>query len=371
MLTVKSYRSGYSNVAYFAGGVCAAVILSFTACEEAFIREEYEDNAVDIFNSLWTEVDENYTFFDLHNIDWDAVYTQNRPRVKNGMPNDSLYNVLADMLFILQDGHVNLQAGFDLSRNWDWYLDFPQNFNYSLIERNYLGEDHQISGSFHHQMIDSIGYVYYESFEDKVSESVFNYILTRYSSRVVGGDTTIVKGLIIDVRDNGGGSLSNANTMVSRFATEKKLIHYWQYKDGPGHSDLTERIAKYVEPKGNFQYQAPVIVLTNRSCYSATNFFVQMMKSLESGNSDNILIMGDSTGGGGGLPINRELPNGWTYRFSSTVTTTVAGENIELGIAPDVRVDMTEEDEAAGRDTILEAALDTINEAYARAVENS
>ena len=351
--------------------VSILLALSLAACEEALIREEYQDNAVDVFNSLWTEVDENYTFFSLRNIDWDAVYERNRPRVENGMPNDSLFNVLADMLFVLQDGHVNLQAGFDLSRNWEWYLDFPQNFDYRLIERNYLKEDHQISGPFRHQMIDSIGYVYYESFGDDVSESIFNYILTRYSSRVVNNDTVIVKGLIIDVRDNGGGSLSNANTMVSRFTTEKKLVHYWQYKDGPGHDDLTERIARYVEPEGSFQYRGPVIILTNRSCYSATNFFVQMMKSLASGPTDNILVMGDRTGGGGGLPINRELPNGWTYRFSSTVTTTVAGENIELGVDPDVFVEMTEEDEEAGRDTILETALETINEAYARAIENS
>ncbi len=352
------------------------ILLPLTACEEAFIREEYQDNAVDVFNSLWSEVDENYTFFDLRNINWDAVYEQNRPRVENGMRNDSLFNVLADMLFVLRDGHVNLQAGFDLGRNWDWYLDFPQNFDDRLIERNYLGEDHQISGPFRHQMIDSIGYVYYESFENNVSESIFNYILGRYSSRVEDGDTTIVKGLIIDVRDNGGGSLSNVNTMVNRFATEKKLIHYWQYKDGPGHNQLTERIPKYVEPAGDFQYLGPVIVLTNRSCYSATNFFVQMMKGL--GNRtingqevDNVLVMGDRTGGGGGLPINRELPNGWTYRFSSTVTTTVAGDNIELGVSPDVRVDMTDEDRAEGRDTILETALDTINRAYDRAVSGN
>ncbi len=343
------------------------LLIAFLGCEEAFIREEYQDNAVDVFNSLWTEVDENYASFDVRGIDWDAVYAQNRPRVEDGMRNDSLFNVLADMLFVLQDGHVNLQAGFDLSRNWEWYLDFPQNFDYRLVERNYLEEDHQISGPFRHQMIDSIGYVYYRSFENTVSESVFDYVLRRYSSRVENGDTTIVKGLIIDVRDNGGGSLSNVEEMVSRFTDEKKLVHYWQYKDGPGHNDFTERIPKYVEPKGDFQYQAPVIVLANRSCYSATNFFVQMMKSL----GRNIIVMGDRTGGGGGLPVNRELPNGWTYRFSSTVTTTVAGENIELGVDPDERVDMTEEDRQEGRDTIIEAALGRIKEAYQRAIDQN
>lgn len=338
------------------------VLLTFflSSCEEALINEEYENNAVDVFHSLWTTVDENYTFFDFKNIDWDAVYVANRPRVEDGMRRDSLFNVLADMLFELRDGHVNLQAGFDLSRNWQWYLDHPQNFDYSLIERNYLRDDYEISGPFRNRIIDSIGYVYYPSFENDVSESLVDYIVTKFSSRVENQtDTIIVKGLVIDVRNNGGGRLSNVEAIVGRFADQKRLVHYWQYKNGPEHNNLTDRIPKYVEPEGEYQYQAPVVVLTNRSCYSATNFFVQIMK-----NFPNVLVIGDNTGGGGGLPINRELPNGWRYRFSSTVTITESGENIEDGVAPDLRVDMSEQDMQEGRDTILERAFEIINNVY-------
>ena len=341
-------------------GVCFSCA-AFFACEEALIREEYDDNAVDVFNSMWTTVDENYSFFDLKGIDWDAVYAANRPRVENGMRRDSLFNVLADMLFVLRDGHVNLQAGFDLARNWDWYLDFPQNFDYTVIERNYLGDDYEITGPFKHRAIDSIGYIYYESFEDDFSESIVDYLVTLYASRINSNDDTLIfKGLIIDVRDNGGGSIGNVNTLASRFTDERRHVQNWLYKDGPGHNDFTDPVKKYIDPEGEFQYiGAPVVVLTNRSCYSATNFFVQIMK-----NFPNVVVMGDNTGGGGGLPINRELPNGWTYRFSSTVTTTVAGENIENGVAPDIRVDITEEDQQAGRDTILEAALELICQVY-------
>lgn len=340
--------------------ILAICLLTF-ACEEALIRDEYDNNAEDVFTSLWTTVDENYTFFDLKGIDWDAVYEENRPRVQNGMRNDSLFNVLADMLFELRDGHVNLQAGFDLARNWNWYLDYPQNFDFTVLERNYLGDDYQITGPFLHRAIDSIGYIYYESFEDNFSESLVDYLVTLYASRIVEDDTVIFKGLIIDVRDNGGGSIGNVNTLVSRFTDERRHVQNWYYKDGPGHNDLTDPVKKYVDPEGEFQYKAPVVVLANRSCYSATNFFVQIMK-----NFPNVVVMGDKTGGGGGLPINRELPNGWTYRFSSTVTTTVAGENIEEGVAPDVRVDITEEDQEAGRDTILEEALELISEVHNR-----
>ncbi len=345
-----------------------AILLIFTlpcfiSCEELFIREEYENNALDVFHSLWTTVDENYTFFTAKNIDWDSVYTVSRPLVSDGMRSDSLFNVLADMLSALRDGHVNLQAGFDLSRYWEWYLNYPQNFNFSLIERNYLGDNYQISGPFYHRMIDSIGYVYYESFEDNVSESIVDYLVTLYSSRVNNNnDTTIVKGLIIDVRDNGGGKINNAETIASRFTTEKKLVQYWQYKDGPEHDNFTKPIPKYLEPGGEFQYRGLVVVLTNRSCYSATNFFAQIMKSL----GNNIVILGDSTGGGGGLPVNRELPNGWVYRFSSTVTTTLTGENIEFGIAPDIKVEMKEEDLEQGKDSFIEAALQLIDENFDR-----
>jgi hypothetical protein len=340
-------------------GTC---LLLLSSCEEALINEEYEEQAVDVFNALWTTVDENYTFFAFKNINWDAVYEANRPRVENGMRRDSLFNVLSDMLFVLRDGHVNLSAGFDISRNWQWYLDYPPNFDYDVIERNYLGDDYEISGPFRNRVIDSIGYVYYESFEDNISESLVDYIVRKFSSRVTEeGDTIIVKGMVIDVRNNGGGSLRNVEYLVGRFADERKLVHYWQYKDGPGHNDLTDRIPKYVEPEGEFQYQGPVIVLTNRRCYSATNFFVQIMK-----NFPNVRVVGDSTGGGGGLPINRELPNGWRYRFSSTVTTTVGGENIEDGVAPDERVDISEEDRLRGRDTILERAFEIINEVFDR-----
>ncbi len=335
-------------------------LLLFSSCEEVLINEEYEENAVDVFNSLWKTIDENYTFFDLKGIDWDEVYAANRPRVENGMRRDSLFNVLSDMLFELRDGHVNLQAGFDLARNWQWYLDYPPNFDRTVVERNYLGDDYEISGPFYNRVIDSIGYVYYESFEDNVSDNLVQYLISKFSPRVVNEtDTVIVKGMVFDVRDNGGGKLRNVENIVGRFANERRLVHYWQYKNGPGHRDFTERIPKYVEPVGDFQYRQPVVILTNRSCYSATNFFVQIMK-----NFPNVYVLGDSTGGGGGLPINRELPNGWRYRFSSTVTTTVGGENIELGVAPDEQLDLGEEELQRGRDTMIERAFEIINQNY-------
>jgi C-terminal processing protease CtpA/Prc len=71
-------------------------------------------------------------------------------------------------------------------------------------------------------------------------------------------------------------------------------------------------------------------------------------------------LIGDDTGGGGGIPVYGELPNGWTYRFSATQTITPGGEHIEITVPVDIRVDLDSADEANGVDTIIEAALATL-----------
>ena len=74
------------------------------------------------------------------------------------------------------------------------------------------------------------------------------------------------------------------------------------------------------------------------------------MKSL-----GNVTIVGDTTGGGCGLPFTSELPNGWRVRFSSCPVMDAQGRLTEFGVAPDVRVDMDEQDRS--RDAILDTAI--------------
>ena len=92
-------------------------------------------------------------------------------------------------------------------------------------------------------------------------------------------------------------------------------------------------------------------MLANRGSFSATNNFVSIMKSL-----DNVTIVGDTTGGGSGLPFTSELPNGWRVRFSSCTILDPQGQLTEFGVAPDVRVDMDEQDRS--HDAILDTAIE-------------
>ena len=322
------------------------VPMLFSSCEKLLIEPNPANHPAQNFDLLWRSLDEKYAYFPLKRIDWDSVYTVYRPRVRDDMSDRELFEVMADMLYTLRDGHVNLTSKFDVSRNWDWFLDHPQNFNFSVIERNYLGREHQIARPFRTTVIDSVGYIYYGSFLSLLDEEGLDQLMKQYAG---------LKGIIIDVRNNGGGSIAMVDVLTSRFLQEKTLVGYSKYKNGPGHRDFTRPFAKYLEPGGEQQFMKPVAVLTNRSVYSAANEFVSFMSHLP-----HVTLIGDTSGGGGGAPYSGELMNGWTFRFSSTQFFNADMQHIEEGVEPDIKVDISQADAARGKDTILETALELL-----------
>ena len=320
----------------------------FLACERAFIEPDPADNPVENFDLLWNTVDEKYAFFDYKDIDWDEVYQRYRPLVNNNMTEEDLFWVMNDMLYELRDGHVNLVSDFDVARNWDWYLDYPANFNETILERNYLGKDHRIVIPFRTKVIDDVGYIRYGSFLSLIDGERLDRLVDEYRD---------LNGIIIDIRDNTGGALAYVDTLATRLAQrngeEEVTVGYVRYKDGPGHNDFTRTFP--VKLSEHRSFNKPVVVLTNRQVYSAANAFAAYMSSLP-----NVTLVGDVTGGGGGAPYSGELMNGWQFNFSANQLMDLDQEQIENGVAPDIKVDISAEDEAAGRDTILETALDLL-----------
>lgn len=305
---------------------------------------QFDNNPKGNFDALWTIIDRNYCFFDYKDIDWDAVYSEYSVRVTSTMDRDGLFKLLGQMLAELKDGHVNLTASHDITRYWEWQEEYPANFDIS-VQSYYLGNDYGIASGMRYKIMeDNIGYLYYGSFSTDIGEGNLDQVLNRMA---------ICKGLIIDVRSNGGGSLTNVEKITSRFFNQRKLIGYISHKVGPGHNDFSELYPKYVESSDRVRYQKPVVVLTNRGCYSATNEFVSIMKY-----APNVTVMGDQTGGGSGLPFTSELPNGWSVRFSASPMFNAEKEHIEFGVEPDIYVSLQEEDIQKKRDTLIESARD-------------
>lgn len=325
------------------------ILLALLLLPAGCIREDDVTNTPEgNFETLWKIIDEHYCFLEYKQIDWDAIHTRYSKLITNNMAGEGLFEVLGQMLNELQDGHVNLASSHNVSYYDAWYQDYPRNFREDIVEDYYLGKastDYRTAAGMKYKILeDNIGYIRYESFSTGIGNGNLDEVLSYLA---------VCNGLIIDVRNNGGGNVTNSTRIAARFTNEKVLTGYISHKTGKGHNDFSEPYPIYLEPNEGVRWQKKVVVLTNRRSYSATNDFVNQMRCLP-----NVTIMGDKTGGGSGMPFTSELPNGWTVRFSASPHYGLNMEQIEWGIDPDIKVDILPEDEAASppRDTIIETA---------------
>lgn len=319
------------------------------SCERIAFPKAEGENATAVFRVLWNTLDEGYSFFEYKQVNWDSIKTVYEPRIYDGMPDQELFSVCSQMLNELKDGHVNLRSGFDISY-YPYHLDRPANMNKELLDHTYW-RGFSITGPLLHTVIDSVGYVYYGSFQRKISEAQLDVVINRFANHPG------IKGVIIDVRSNEGGDPINGQRILERVPhSGRKLLYYTKYKNGPGHNDFTQPQPSYYDEKGGDpKWPGKLVILTNRKCYSACNFFVAASKQYPL-----ITRIGDKTGGGGGQPNGFELPNGWSINFSGSITYMPDGTIIEHGVEPDIHIDMDPMDVLNNKDTIIETALDYI-----------
>lgn len=323
-------------------------ILLFTSCHDI---PEYDNNAKGNFEALWTILDEHYCFFDEKGVDWDEIHDRYAQRVHNNMGSQSLFELCSDMINELRDGHTNLSAPFASSFYRKWWSNYPQNYDARIIQQYYFNFNYRTLGAFDYGLLsENIGYIHYSSFESGIGAGNMDYILAYFLR---------AEALIIDVRDNGGGNLTNVEDIVNRFIDRRILAGYISHKTGPGHKDFSKPYAYHIDPigDGHLSWGKPVVVLTNRSTFSAANNFVSIMKSLP-----NVTIIGSTTGGGSGMPYSSELPNGWGIRFSACSILDSDGNTTEFGIEPTegYAVDMDPQAALDGHDTILDFAISYI-----------
>lgn len=329
--------------------IYASLILALLTLTSCHSLEEWDDNPRGNFEALWKIMDEHYCFFEEKGVDWNEVYARYSPKVSNQMTSKELFDVCADMLNELRDGHTNLTATFNTSYYRKWWSDYPENYSARLVEEHYLNFNYlSTSGIDYAILTENIGYMRYGSFGYTIGEGNLDQILFYLNS---------CDALIIDIRDNGGGNMTNVETLVRRFITERTLVGYISHKTGPGHKDFSKPYAYYFDPaeSGRIMWGKPIAVLTSRGTFSAANNFASIMKLLP-----RVTMIGSTTGGGSGMPFNSELPCGWGVRFSACSVLDAEGNTTENGIEPTAGCAINLDPAAAinGHDTILDFAIE-------------
>ena len=324
--------------------VLLTFILFSWSCSNLFFEERPADN-VAVFDAFFDEIKSHYSFFNVISFDgFESEYHFQRDLLANNPSNAQLINSLQVLVNYLQDGHTDV---FELNRISydDWFSLYPQNelpdistyfSNYSRV--NSVLEWGEIQD-------ENIGYIRIKSFSGFQSE--FGNIDD------ILADIGNSEAIIIDVRSNDGGNTENADLIISRFNDASRIQHRARRRTA-GITDFSPWVEVRTETFSGPPFTAPVFVLTNRRCFSSTEWFVAGM-----GTIPHVTIVGDTTGGGSGNPLKKELPNGWFLRTSNTQKELAAtGEDYQfIGISPDIAVWISEQDSLAGKDTILEEAI--------------
>jgi C-terminal processing protease CtpA/Prc len=171
------------------------------------------------------------------------------------------------------------------------------------------------------------------------------------------------KGLIIDVRNNGGGSSQHGYAIISRLIDKPIPDSLWKtrkympaFRAWGREEQWHEGGHDMIEPKGEKHYTGPVVVLTGPGTVSAAEDFVVALHAC-----GRATLVGEKTTGTTGQPLIIKLPRGGKARICTKRDTYPDGrEFVGIGVIPDVEVHPTQESIAAGRDPVLEKAVEVL-----------
>jgi C-terminal processing protease CtpA/Prc len=236
--------------------------------------------------------------------------------------------------------------------------------------------DEKARGLLEHKTLDKdLAYVALNSFSDAKINMLFDSLLPALDK---------ARGVIIDLRFNGGGDDGIAFTILKHFIQDTVVIGssstirvFNPYQKAIGRDTdvadtagnefkrnawlLYHGYAVYEEPgtlrsrveSGIHKIKAPVVILIGKNTASAAEDFL-----VAASNQKHIVTIGEPTNGSTGKPYRFDLPGGGSARICIKKDTYPDGrEFVGYGIQPDIRVQSTVQDYLMNKDVVLEAAL--------------
>ena len=226
-------------------------------------------------------------------------------------------------------------------------------FSLDLIQEKYLKQkfEKRLQEVFTYGWLtDKIGYFHFRRFGSlEQSRKVIDEIVDTFEE---------ADGIIVDVRNNDGGSDRVGKLIADRFADRKRLYMTTQIRNGPKHDDFTAKKYWFTEPDGPRQFLKPVILLTHRFSVSAAENFALAMRVMP-----HVTMVGDATSGVFADVYSDQLPNGWKIRVSYKLFLDQNGFCWEgIGVPADIRQTNRKEEISDGRDKVLELATKLLQE---------
>jgi Peptidase family S41/Tricorn protease C1 domain len=318
------------------------------------------------YNVFWQTFREHYLFFALRGVDWDTVDRTMRPRVNAQTTPSQLLAIFREMLEPLHDAHTFIDAasirdGFGGRRA---SVEEPQPGDSARIARllraEYVRDGFALfcNGRIEFGMLkNQIAFIRVHSFESYAKSPQFldQRLALEQTLDTIFKDAQAWRGLIIDVRINGGGSDVFGNIIAGRLTR----VAYKAY-DKVVRNDTTlidKRSlpqAAMVQPTQRPSFLGAVVLLTgNESVSAAETFSMALMER-----QPRVTRVGEPTQGVFSDVLVRSLPNDWKFGLPNEVYLTKDGRSFDgPGVPPDITIPVFRRaDLQRSRDIVLERA---------------
>jgi len=335
------------------------------SCENPLTAGDTDDPVAN-FDYMWHSFNDYYGFFAERGLDWQQVRDTYRPQVNEQTTNGELFAIFSDMVKPLMDAHVGISSPQD-----DFSVGKPVPFIrsiYGAADSTYRGGEPvavEQMAVFFHQMVLQMQINYIDSNPQQypldsdfptlvwgktasnvgilVVNSMFEFVDFSQASdineqqlvaavhekmAVVMADLAGTDGLILDVRNNEGGTDAVALAIASYFADQDSLVFNKQAVNKAGNgvqysASLTANSDAYTQP---------VYLLTSQRTTSAAEIFTMAMNTLE-----HVTLVGEPTSGALSDVLDFTLPNGWSISLSNEVYLDQQGQGYEVsGFVPDI-----------------------------------
>lgn len=168
------------------------------------------------------------------------------------------------------------------------------------------------------------------------------------------------KAIIFDIRENGGGSSTVGYKVLATLSDQQLAVNRSETRDYKptyrawGRNDENYQFEPWTfPPDAQFQFKGKVAVLISAATYSAAEDFAVAFDNMKRGQ-----LIGQASGGSTGQPLLFSLPGGGAARVCTKKDSYPDGKAfVGVGVQPQQSVKPRLSDFRQGRDTVLEAAL--------------
>jgi hypothetical protein len=348
-------------------GAASSVLVRRAAKRPAVCEKPTPNDPESNFEVFWNTFAEQHGFLKKRGVDWAATYKAFRPRVTAATTPEQLFDIFRAMIEPLHDAHTFIGAG-SIHRNFRgkkpgtlFLTGDDKRKTIEIIEQRYLegplrswcnghARYGRLKANAGYLRINAFGgYTRGGHFED--GERALDEALDAAIK-----DASQTRGLVIDVRINGGGADPYGVQIAGRL-TDKPYVAFVKRarNDAADPDRWTAPQPSKAVPSKNPRFLGPVVELIGPDTVSAGETFTMALM----GREPRIVRIGENTQGVYSDVLGRTLPNGWSFGLPNEVFQTEDGKDFEAsGVPPDVRVPVfPKSDLDSNRDSALEKAL--------------